>query len=64
MLSRLETLYQELMDILEPPDQYLIREIIEAAKLDLTHTFIEHPDNYDGPCECQACVQLGERITT
>lgn len=28
----------------------------EAELLEITRALEEHPDGYDGPCECQTCI--------
>lgn len=31
-------------------------ETENEALLGLTHALLEHPEGYDGPCECRVCL--------
>ena len=33
---------------------------LETGILKVSRTWEEHPDDYDGPCECKLCLSYGE----
>lgn len=49
--------YRELIALAMNPDDETARLRAERDKLlTLTRMLDEHPDEYDGPCECKTCM--------